>query len=72
MTDTIQRAWAKDAAKRGNHQKNELIPRIHGWVYDVGTGLVNDLKVTAEVHPIFILDVSDSNPQRAKCGCSIV
>jgi len=60
MTDTVQRAWARDAAKLENKPKQELIPRIHGWVYDVGTGIVNDLKVNTEIHPIFILDVKDS------------
>jgi len=59
MTDTVQRAWAKDAAKIENKPKDELIPRIHGWVYDLATGIVTDLKVNIEIHPIFILDVRD-------------
>jgi carbonic anhydrase len=34
-TSTIQNAWEKSN-----------IPHIHGWVYDVGNGLINDLGVS--------------------------
>jgi carbonic anhydrase len=34
-TSIIQNAWAK---------RNE--PKIHGWVYDLGTGIIDDLNVT--------------------------
>jgi len=59
MTDTIQRAWARDAAKLENKPKNELIPRIHGWVYDVTTGYIKDLKVKNDMHYIYVLNVED-------------
>jgi len=61
MTDIVQRAWARDALKPENKgkSKDELVPRIHGWVYDVGTGLVTDLKVNTDMNPIYILEVGD-------------
>ena len=34
-TSIIQNAW---------RQRNE--PRVHGWVYDIRTGIINDLKVS--------------------------
>jgi carbonic anhydrase len=34
-TSIIQNAWAKRNA-----------PKIHGWVYDLGTGIIDDLNVT--------------------------
>jgi carbonic anhydrase len=33
-TSTIQKAW-----------KERNLPQIHGWVYDIGNGLVKDLDV---------------------------
>ncbi|MFN8610701.1 MAG: SulP family inorganic anion transporter [Vulcanimicrobiota bacterium] len=37
-------------------------PRVHGWVYDLETGLINDLAVElnprADLHPIFQFDFS--------------
>ncbi len=34
-TSIIQNAW---------RQRNN--PKVHGWVYDIGTGIINDLQVT--------------------------
>jgi len=48
-TSIIQRAWEK-------HKR----PHVHGWVYDVSNGLIQDLNVTvrddSEMHSIYKLD----------------
>ncbi len=48
-TSIIQNAWEK-------HKR----PHVHGWVYDVSNGLINDLNVTvrdnSEMHNIYKLD----------------
>ena len=48
-TSIIQNAWKKN--KR---------PHVHGWVYDVANGIINDLKVTVrdqgEMHGIYKFD----------------
>ena len=43
QTGVVQKAW-KDK------------PRVHGWVYDVRTGYIKDLKIEHEIHPIYKLD----------------
>ena len=48
-TSIIQNAWEK-------HNR----PHVHGWVYDVGNGLIKDLGVTvrddSEMHSIYKID----------------
>jgi carbonic anhydrase len=54
-TSIIQNAW---------NTRNE--PKVHGWVYDLGTGLIKDLKVsiesTAKLPLIFRIDTSTPEP----------
>lgn len=49
-TSTIQNAW---------NERNQ--PHIHGWVYDVGNGIIKDLEVTvksnADMSEIYRLDL---------------
>jgi carbonic anhydrase len=51
-TATIQRAWA-----------SEHRPEIHGWVYDISTGLIKDLRISrddwSDVEDIYRLDFDD-------------
>ena len=48
-TSIIQKSW-----------KHKNQPHIHGWVYDINDGLINDLKVTftctKDLHKVYHLD----------------
>ena len=44
QTDIVQKVW-----------KNK--PRVHGWVYDVRTGFIKDLKLEHSIHDIYKLDL---------------
>jgi len=53
----IQQAW-KENKSDPNDRTKPVVPNIHGWVYDVGTGIVKDLQVNlANVHPIYKLEL---------------
>jgi carbonic anhydrase len=50
-TSIIQKAW-----------KNRQMPNIHGWVYDIGDGILHEvIRVdhTLEIDPIYRYDESD-------------
>ena len=63
--DVIQRMWRKNAAEHGKGDAdiwspNSMIePRVHGWVYEVGTGMVKDLAVDiSQVPNVFRLNAN--------------
>jgi len=57
QTEIIQRAWVRYAK---THKGDEdPYPRIHGWVFDVTTGYIKDLKVKNDMHFIYVLNVED-------------
>ena len=45
-TSVVQRVW-KDK------------PRVHGWIYDVRSGYIKDLKVDVTIHPIYKLHLTN-------------
>lgn len=39
----MQKAWRDNGCSL--EKPEDLIPRVHGWVYDIRSGLIKDLKV---------------------------
>lgn len=58
-TSYVQRAWRENG---GSLSRADLLnPAVHGWVYDLTTGLVKDLNVDVRnLNKLHVIDFEES------------